>query len=61
MLSQETHEKHNLTKQGKSKISRTNFAQLKTGNLHLFILFPNSIITIASGNITLITLVNQGK
>ena len=30
MLPQETYENHNLTKRGKSKISQTKFARLKT-------------------------------
>ena len=45
MLLQEPYENHNFTERGKSKVSQTKFAWLETENQHLFILFPNFIIT----------------
>ena len=61
MLPQETYGNHTLTKRGKSKISQTKFPWLKTENRHLFILFPNLIITNARERITVTILVNQSK
>ena len=47
----------------RQKINLLNeFAWLKTlRNPHLFIVFLNSIITTAQGNIAIINLVNQGR